>query len=147
MHIFRPGDLQPKQSSPAFLKERLSSQHHAFFPQWNYTFTFLLNFPAVARGQIFHQIALTILFTNPHGGEIPGKVVQLFSHAACSPSESGWMTMCWHNAPAMPVFVAEETWGQSGGATAFVLQNKQKTALVTTKEKTKCIKKSIRCSI
>lgn len=36
--------------------------------------------------------------------------------------------------------------GRVGGA-AFVLQNKQKTALVTTKEKTKCIKKSIRCSI
>lgn len=110
-HIFRPDYLQSEQSSPALPKERLSPQHQAFFPHWNYTSTWLLNFTTVARGRIYHQIMLTILFTNPHWGQIPGKVTQLSPCAVCSLSKSGWITMCWRNVSALPVFVAEETWG------------------------------------
>lgn len=124
-HIFRPDYLQSQQSSAAFPRERLSSRHRAFFPQWNYIFTFLLNFSAVARGQIFHQITLAILFTNPCWGQIPGKVTQLFSHAVCSLSKSGRFTTCWHNVPALLVFVAEETWGELGGLLLFCKINRK----------------------
>lgn len=106
-------------------------------------------FSPVAREQIFPQITSTILFTDPHRGPARGKVAQLLlSH---SPPQSRWTMPCWHGAPALALFVPAEAWGQfrvGGGGVAcvaFVLQNKQKTAFVNTKEKPERVKKSIHC--